>query len=132
MNRIRHCHVGLYVEDLERSVAFYRDYLGGIPQEKLIFAEVYFIQHMLFDGFDLELVKQSEPLSSCDGPLNHLCFDTDDASTEYERLQAAGYEIDEELVDNEFEAYFFFRGPDHERIEMMQQKTDKNSYEISS
>jgi catechol 2,3-dioxygenase-like lactoylglutathione lyase family enzyme len=124
MSKTRHGHVGLFVADLELSVAFYRDNLGGVPQEALVLAEDFIIQHVLFDGFDLELVKQPGPVSSCDGPLNHLCFDTDDASAEYESLQAAGYEIDEELVDNEFVAYFFFRGPDHERIEMMQRKMD--------
>jgi catechol 2,3-dioxygenase-like lactoylglutathione lyase family enzyme len=119
MSKTRHGHVGLFVADLELSVAFYRDNLGGVPQEALVLAEDFIIQHVLF-----ELVKQPGPVSSCDGPLNHLCFDTDDASAEYESLQAAGYEIDEELVDNEFVAYFFFRGPDHERIEMMQRKMD--------
>ena len=122
MSTIRHGHVGLFVDDLERSAAFYGDMLGGNLQEALVLSEDLTIQHVLFDGFDLELVKQSQPVAACDGRVNHLCFDTEDAVGEYERLKSAGYAIDQELEDNEFVAYFFFRGPDGERIEMMQRK----------
>ena len=124
MNWIRHGHVGVFTDDLARSAAFYRDVLGGKAMEPLVLSEELTIQHVLFDGVDIELVLQKDAIEACDGRVNHLCFETDDAREVYQTIRQAGYTIDKELVENPDVSYFFFRGPDQERIEIMQRNSE--------
>ncbi|QRN86755.1 VOC family protein [Clostridia bacterium] len=122
MSKLTQGHVGIFVDDLSVSAKFYQEVLGGSLQEKLVLAKDLIIQHVLFGDFDIELVKQAGMVPTCDGPVNHLCFHANDAKAEYDRIVSGGYEIDEELEDNDDVAYFFFRGPNKERIEIMQRK----------
>lgn len=124
MSRLTQGHVGIFVDDLTVSAKFYHEVLGGTIQNELVLGEDLIIQHVLFGDFDIEMVKQAGAVQNCDGPVNHLCFHTSDARAEYDRIVSGGYEIDQKLEDNDDVAYFFFRGPNKERIEIMQRKRD--------
>ncbi len=135
-------HVGLGVTDMERSLAFYRDYIGmtvlmdldiaddriarvvGIPGAKCR------IVHLTLGGTILELFQYSQPAGSnlaqkmqqCDKGLIHLGFEIQDFHRHLDELKKRNVEFLGEPVEFRPGVWVvYFRGPDGEVCEFRQQ-----------
>lgn len=125
-------HIGVFVEDFERSVKFYTEVLdfkvnwkGGLDDKDGHF-DIALVQN---DAVILEIVRQPDSLRRQrkeDGPIDHIAILYDDVSEMHQKLLKMGYEFEtQELVENpEFGGtgakWIFFRGPDGEHIELAQ------------
>ena len=135
-------HVGLGVTDMERSLAFYRDYIGmtvlmdldiaddriarvvGIPGAKCR------IVHLKLGGTILELFQYSQPagrnlaanMQQCDKGLIHLGFEIQDFHRHLEELKKRKVEFLGEPVEFRPNVWVVYvRGPDGEVCEFRQQ-----------
>ena len=116
-------HVAVMVNDLEKSLHFYRDLLGlevvspeehndGPISEMVAIPKVHMREYRLRapggihghtrnegPGFTLDLIQWLNPASPVQRyPINHvpsahICFGVEDVPTTYERLKAAGVEF---------------------------------------
>jgi catechol 2,3-dioxygenase-like lactoylglutathione lyase family enzyme len=103
-------HVGISVEDLERSVVFYRDLLGMQVVVRTTFEGEHYERILQLKGakgsvallrrenFQVELFEFAEPTPRraaptypvCDHRITHFCLEVSDLDGEYARLKAAG------------------------------------------
>jgi len=118
-------HIGLVVQDAERSSLFYQQVLNcevvnsyQDERVKLIFLDS--------GGQIIELVQRLQEITADNRPagvVDHIAFAVEDAFAEMARLQAAGVtllsdtprSLGEKNMKN-----FFFLGPDGERLEFME------------
>ena len=113
-------HIGIYVADLDKSVAFYRDVLGlelrevvETPNGRIGFIQIGDSQIELLE-FDVG--------ERTHGIVDHLTFNVRDIDAMYAKLK----EHNVELIDPEPKTIFndhrilFFYGPDGERLELFQ------------
>ncbi len=112
-------HIGIFVDDMQASIAFYRDNLGGMPGEILELTPTLSIVHLVWGTFDLELIKDKNTVARHHDEMNHVCFHSDNPAETRIRMQKLGLEMEGELQDNDDVTFFFFRGLDGERIEIM-------------
>jgi len=116
-------HIGIMVSDLERSISFYRDILGLKVREirrrdngpDLVFIEV--------GGVEIELIAGSaSPYHKGDGIVNHLAFTVTDLEAALAHLHAHGVEVisPKPIVLDEHTRVAFFRGPDGEKLELVE------------
>lgn len=139
-------HVGICVTDLERSLAFYRDVLGFVPEHELeiggepvdrllrLHGTRLRAIYLLRDGVRIELLQFVSP----PGPparerpmhepgLTHLSFRVADLRATLEALRAAGGRVLEETV-LEFPEMgagaAFVTDPDGQLIELVQRPGD--------
>lgn len=122
-------HVAIYVEDIARSRAFYKDVLG--------FEELWYVRHektgsqlqfMQQKGIVLELVQKGggqKQRDGVDGTINHLCMQVQDIEAARAALEAKGVvfeneiQLDPDLYPNG-ERSTRFRGPDGETLQIEQ------------
>ena len=128
-------HVSLRVRDMERSLAFYRDILGFIPKTSFLLDGLRFA--MLETGNDvyIELVEMKQPMQSVGESevFWHLALCTDHLEKSLEAAVNAGCEVTVpirplDLVNDVTQKPWpvrvaFFRGPDGELIELLEDKT---------
>ena len=134
--------MGLGVSDIERSLGFYRDFLGmnvimdldiaddrigrviGLPGAKCR------IVHLELGGTIIELFKYSDPvgkniaknLRQCDYGLIHIGFEVSDFHIYLEELKKRNVEFLGEPVEFRPDVWVvYFRGPDGEVCEFRQQ-----------
>ncbi|TVQ21030.1 MAG: hypothetical protein EA382_14180 [Spirochaetaceae bacterium] len=135
-------HAGLSVADLERSIAFYRDYLGmrvirviesgpemplgtivGMPHATARIA------HLELDGMMLELFEYTSPRGreipedrrQADHGLVHVGFTSTDTRADYAVLREKGVAFLSEPVEYRPNVWVvYFRGPDGEVCELRQ------------
>lgn len=117
-------HIGLVVQDAERSSLFYQQILNcekvNVYQDewvKLIFLNS--------DGQIIELIQHLQKNTSeqrANGVVDHIAFEVEDASAEMKRLGAAGVELLSDKPHSLGKNFknFFCLGPDGERIEFTQ------------
>lgn len=120
-------HIGIRVSALEDSIEFYERIIGM----KLLYTigEVNDTLRLAFLAFpgqesvEVELISKmnSEELPN-EGKVHHLAFTASDIEEEYKRIASLGLSgLDSEIHDLPSGArYFFFNGPDGERIEFFQ------------
>ena len=135
-------HVGLGVRDMEKSLEFYRDFLGmklvmdldidddrigkviGVPEAKCR------IVHLQLGEAVLELFQYAQPRGSnlaskiqqFDQGLTHIGFEVDEFHKHIEQLRAKKIEFLGEPVEFRPDVWVaYFRGPDSEVIEFRQQ-----------
>ncbi len=128
-------HVSLRVRDMERSLAFYRDILGFSPKTSFLLDGLRFA--MLETGNDvyIELVEMRQPVQSV-GETEvfwHLALRTDHLEKSLEAAINAGCEVTVpirplDLLNDVTQKPWpmrvaFFRGPDGELIELLEDKT---------
>ena len=140
-------HVGLGVSDLERSLEFYRDFLGmevimeldisddriarviGVPGAKCR------IVHLNKDGMVLELFNYYESagknVASClrqfDYGLIHIGFEVSDFHNQVEALRKRGVEFLGEPIEFRPDVWIvYFRGPDGEVCEFRQRPVESS------
>lgn len=94
-------HVGIAVRDLEQALAFYRDVLG-LPIHKIAEAPDQGVKAALLrvGHSEIELLEPLSPTSPVgrflerkgEG-LHHVCFETDDAGAELNKVKGQGVEL---------------------------------------
>lgn len=103
MPNSRIAHVGIAVEQIEASLAFYRDVLGLAPHGAPEVRDGATIVSLPFGESEIELL---EPLTP-DGPIakflakrgpgiHHICYRVDDLDAALERCRANGYRLIDE------------------------------------
>ncbi|GGD48088.1 VOC family protein [Paenibacillus nasutitermitis] len=119
-------HVGIMVQDLDRSIPFYTEVVGlkhlytmthtngVIRLAFLAGADAHESELELVEGYDGELAAE--------GRTHHTAFTVDDVEAEFVRIRALGVPLkDTEITTLPNGArYFFFYGPDGEFLEMFQ------------
>ena len=141
-------HVGIYVEDIEQSIAFYERVLGfhlacrGSAMEGELPLTLIFMKHP--SGIVIELLhcEGKNPKQSALATPNHICLRTDDAAKMYKELEKQGvafecepftapFGYDRPMAKEDMDIFrspspkgakmqlFFLRGPSGERIEIM-------------
>ena len=85
-------HVGLFVQDMAKSLSFYRDALGGtVTFQGVRAAGPNEIAYLRFGSGLVELISGPAPDPSWgDRGLHHLGFISDDLDADYSRLAEAG------------------------------------------
>jgi catechol 2,3-dioxygenase-like lactoylglutathione lyase family enzyme len=142
-------HVGITVRDLDRSLAFYREFFGieplfrGLGENPDIGRSVGLddvrIQYAFLDlgNTRIELLQYERPLGrstqdlrNCDVGAFHVCFDVDDLMATYERLKAAGIKFITSpirLADDHGALaglqYVYFRDPDGLMLQLYEMPT---------
>ena len=113
-------HIGIHVEDLTKSEAFYGDILG-FKKTGRIDTDSLAISFMSFDNSSIELIcHKKDPKEADANSAVHLAFCSDDVDADFSRLTALGVTPESaEPVCFEGGKLFFFRGPDGETIEFM-------------
>ncbi|WP_059051599.1 VOC family protein [Paenibacillus senegalimassiliensis] len=120
-------HIGVRVSALEDSIEFYERIIGmkllhtiGEVDDGLRLA---FLAFPGQETVEVELIsiKDSEELPN-EGKVHHLAFTASDIEEEYARISSLGLSgLDPEIRDLPSGArFFFFNGPDGERIEFFQ------------
>lgn len=119
-------HIGIMVQSLEKSITFYQDVIGLQciytiqPNETVRLA---FLAFPNSADTEIELVEKplNETLPS-DGKVNHVAFTVDDINAEFARIQALQLPLITPAIVTipDGSRYFFFEGPDGERLEFFQ------------
>lgn len=119
-------HVGIMVKSIEVSIAFYEDVIGlkhlenaGHTDEQIKLAFLAFPDQ---SQTELELVEGYTGELANEGRVHHVAFAVDDIEQEYACIQALNLpELDTEITTlPNGSRYFFFSGPDGERLEFFQ------------
>ena len=124
-------HTSIFVKNLELSKQFYINLLSftleweGQNKDEVGISSIALVKN---NDLILELVQSPVEYMSRidDGPIDHIAITTDDVYEAFEFIKSHGYIIDTDVVlENPklFEKgarWFFFRGPDGERIEIAQ------------
>ncbi len=121
-------HVGLYVNDAERSVQFYQEMLGfeliheavnKVPEGDVL---VKFVQNQ---NLVLEIVQFPYKIKREDGWFDHISLAVKDIDGAIEALQEKGicfeegsYTVAPHVFPPGGSKWVFFRGPDGENIEL--------------
>lgn len=136
-------HIAVIVEDMQRSVIFYRDVLGlqllkdytnkGAVADKTLGLKNCSQRIVLFkagnDNTLVELMQFYSPegrpnlknVQENDIGVRHLCFEVDDIRAVYNRLRRAGLKFTSEPVKQATGAIcVFFRDPDGNSLEITQ------------
>ena len=114
-------HAGLYVASLARSIAFYHDVFGLDVAERLSFGgeELAFLN---VGTARLELIE-STAAARPTGVVDHVAFEVDDLDASLGMLRARGVSLIDRApmrVPGLGARIAFCRGPDGERIELIQ------------
>ena len=128
MNILGPGHVGLFTDDLDKTMDFYCNLLGFtlVTSNAEMNDEVksYFIGR---GNLILEIMYDTrgncEP--GLDGSLNHLSMETDDVETAYAELKEKGVKIETDILFDPAlyragQRFFMFRGPSGERLQIEQ------------
>ena len=114
-------HIGLYVQDMEKSLKFYQEGLGGKitmsfgPEDH----KIYMVE--LAPGAVVELIPHET--SGANMPWAHIALWTDEIHAAFDRAVAAGAKIKSAPRDEDGPMNnAFIIGPDDESIEFFQTK----------
>lgn len=118
-------HLGIVVSDCAKSERFYTEALGCIPSGRWQNNEIKAV-NLRCNGLTIELleyVNPSQPYASA-GVVNHLAFKVDDLEAQIERLIKLGatFETAAPKILSSYKKIIFFRGPNGERIELVEEK----------
>jgi lactoylglutathione lyase len=115
-------HAGLYVADLEQSIAFYQAAFGLEVAERLTFG-VEQIAFLRAGAARLELIDSPEVRSRGAGVVDHIAFEVPDLDAALEHLRQLGIRLIDAnpiKVPALSARIAFVEGPDHERIELIE------------
>jgi len=117
-------HVGIQVENIERSITFYKDVVGLDLLDQFLHTDGNMKLAFLGVGGKIivELIEGYNPNLPDEGKVHHIAFQVDNIEKERDRLRAANVEwIFEEITELPNGAkYIFFRGPEKEWIEFFE------------
>ena len=116
-------HVGVYVNDLDSSLAFYQEVVGLKVKDQFTIADgsitLAFLRFNGSDETELELVYGGNPNLPAEGRVNHIAFLVDDIEEEFNRLKGLNvvFLSDEIVTLPNGYRNFFVQGPDGEKVE---------------
>ncbi|MCH5585439.1 VOC family protein [Shimazuella sp. AN120528] len=119
-------HVGIMVQDLEQSIAFYRDVIGMEIRGTLVHTDpsitLVFLSFPSSSETEVELIHGYKNDLPKEGVVHHLAFAVDNIEKEIERLKQLNVPFaDEEITILPNGAkYIFFYGPDKESLELFE------------
>ncbi|KIL41199.1 glyoxalase [Gordoniibacillus kamchatkensis] len=119
-------HVGLMVNNLETSIAFYEQIAGfklrAIEPHTNGVIRLAFLSHPEAPDTELELIEGYNSGLPAEGKVHHVAFATGDIEREWERLKGLNVPfIDAEITTLPSGArYFFFYGPVGEWLEFFE------------
>jgi lactoylglutathione lyase len=117
MSYLDHC--GVYVRDLEKSLAFYKDVFGWEEKTRFGSGEAKIAVLDMGKGL-MELVQRpGSPGSAPGGNWTHLAIHVSDFTTKVEKLESMGLELRKVTMDNGARIAFF-KDPDGHTIEIME------------
>jgi len=125
--RMRTLHVGLRVEDLERSLGFYAslgyEVVGTVPETE--FGSLTMLKLSDDDFVSVELVHDPNAGPVHPAGLNHLVIQVEDLHATVARLAAHGLQADAPSSPNGSEDFWttWLTDPDGYRIELVQWPT---------
>lgn len=119
-------HLALKVQNLEASLAFYRDKLGLKEMTRLLNdrGEAWIVYVRITDTSFLELFPSDHPGRAADAAavgVNHICFSVEDIEATAARFAAAGVSLTSPIqtgLDGNRGAWI--EDPDGNRIELME------------
>jgi len=121
---MRTLHVGLRVEDLERSLGFYTslgyEVVGTVPETT--FGSLTMLKLSDDDFVSVELVHDPDAGPVHSGGLNHLVVQVEDLHATVTRLAACGVQADAPTSPDGSETFWttWLTDPDGYRIELVQ------------
>lgn len=119
-------HVGIMVTSIERSIAFYEQVIGlqhletnGHVDDAIRLAFLAFPGHT---DTEVELVQGYTGTLTEEGRVHHIAFTVDNIEEEYARIQKLQLSNLDQAITTlpNGSRYFFFNGPDGERLEFFQ------------
>lgn len=118
-------HVGLYVKDIERSLAFYKDILGFECYFRFVLDGEVPIAFIKNGTCEIEIIQTPKIDSRDDGIVDHIAFLVDDIEAVRAKLVEQGVKFDSGIIDHpeckeNGSKWSFFRGPDNEHLEIVQ------------
>jgi lactoylglutathione lyase len=121
-------HIGLVVENLERSKKFYTDILGFEVFHECSFTKgnsVFNVAFARLNDCTLELVELAEYPGKSDGLISHVALKTENIEAVRLILIEKGIIFESEDMVHRMEVFppfgtkwLMFRGPDNERLEI--------------
>jgi lactoylglutathione lyase len=117
-------HVGIQVENIEKSITFYKDVVGLELLDQFLHTDGK--MKLAFLGVEgniiVELIEGYNPNLPDEGKVHHIAFQVDNIVKERERLRAVNVEwIFEDITElPNGSKYIFFRGPEKEWIEFFE------------
>ena len=113
-------HIGIQVSDMERSLRFYTEALGGEKDFEYEMKSGVRLAFVNFGDFTIELVHK-EIADRCAG-INHFAIAVDDIYAAVRKVAEAGFPADESKIGpmGEHAKNIFLSGPDGELIELCQ------------
>lgn len=122
-------HIGIFVDDVERSKKFYSEILGLEPIWQCTFdadGNTYTCSFVQKGNLTLELVQRRIGENPGDGMTDHVAMLVDNIEEFRKSLEAKGVEFEtkEQVYCSDMfpngTKWVFFRGPDNEHIEITQ------------
>lgn len=120
-------HVGIIIRDLEKSLAFYQDVLGGkIVYQGVIPAGGIDIVYVQIAGGLVELIRVPSPSPDTVFGINHLGFMTDNLDADFTSLTQAGYEsaVPPKAAGTGVGRQAFLLDPNGVRVELLERDVD--------
>ena len=117
-------HVGIMVNDMDESLAFYQDILGLELRHREWLNDTVELSFLFFPeqpSVEVELVYGGKVEN--EGIVNHLAFTVENIEAELVRFKEAGVKlVDEEprSILNETVKIAFFQGPNGEKLELVE------------
>jgi catechol 2,3-dioxygenase-like lactoylglutathione lyase family enzyme len=111
-------HVGIYVEDLARSVVFYGE-VFGFQVARTMVTSTSKIAFLDVGGGTLELIQRPGAPGKTEGPWSHVAFKVDDYDAMESRLEGLGVEL-RKVVLGDGSRIAFFKDPDGHDVEIME------------
>jgi lactoylglutathione lyase len=122
-------HIGVYTSNIDRSIQFYTGILDFEQFSESVVVENNSPVKLAFlcnGNLILELIEFAKPFHRGDGTIDHFAIASEDIETICERLKTKGivFETQEigyaaNVLENGCKG-IFFRGPDNERIEIVE------------
>ncbi|MFC4776859.1 VOC family protein [Paenibacillus sp. GCM10023252] len=119
-------HLGIMVENLDRSISFYTEVLGLEHKHTMLHSNgIIRLGFLAFPGHEeteIELIEGYNSSLPAEGKVHHAAFTVDDIEAEFKRILS----LEVPLRDTEITTlpngarYFFFYGPDGELLELFQ------------
>ncbi|MBO2945873.1 VOC family protein [Paenibacillus sp. F411] len=119
-------HVGIMVRDMDQSISFYTSVIGLELKGRMMHSngviELAFLGFQGDDETEVELIQGYNDNLPEEGKVHHFAVSTDDIKEEYARVKGLNVpQLDEDIVTlPNGSRYFFFQGPEGERIEFFQ------------
>jgi len=111
-------HVHLFASDIEKSLAFYKTFFGGIVVLDMEIAGARNVFMKVGTG-RIHFYDQP-PKMSGRGSIHHFGIQTDDVERDYQRMKSQGVEFNKTVVDLAFMKYIMVPAPDNVLIELFE------------